>query len=125
MDLRDNLADQSNRVARTAQMNTNTTSALTNDPYTTTQTNHNNESYITTPKTNKHYLSNTVVLPDKYESMSPSAENDSMGELSEIDLYNNNVYDDNTYNRSIPAYCRSAPTSHRSIPAARFDTQST
>ena len=28
--------------------------------------------------------------------MSPSAENDSMGELSEIDLYNNSVNDDNT-----------------------------
>ena len=101
LDLRVNLADQSNRVARTAQMNTQTTSALTNDPHTPTQTNHNNESYLTTPETNKHYLSDTVVPPDKYESMSPSAENDSMDELSEIDLYNNNVYDDNTNNTNM------------------------
>ena len=82
LDLRDNSTDQSNRVARTAQMNTNTTSALTNDPHTPTQTNDNNESYFTTPKTNKQYLSNTVVPPDKYESMSSSSDNDNMGELS-------------------------------------------
>ena len=49
------MTDQSNRVDRTAQMNTNTTSALTNDPHTPTQTNDNNESYLTTPETNTIY----------------------------------------------------------------------